>query len=193
LAGCSHPSAANNSLRAENDKLQNQITTLNRRHDADAATIQSLEQKVGTIPTLPESRLSDLFTVHGITLGKLTGDNPDDHALRIQIIPIDENGDKLKAAGSVSVDAFDLAATDQPRLGHWDFDPAATRAAWFGSGLLYCYVLKCPWQNPPLHPDVTVKVTFTDALTNRQFTTQKLVKIKPPPTTHPSTPVTLSP
>jgi hypothetical protein len=182
LTACSHPSAANNALRAENDKLQREISNLNRRHDADEATIHALEQKSGTVPTLPEDRLEKLFTVHGITLGKLTGDDPDNHGFRVAITPIDDNGDKLKAAGSISVDAYDLAAGDNAHLGHWDFDEQAARANWFGSALLYGYVLKIPWQKPPTHPDVTVKATFTDALTHRQFTAQKVVKIKLPPT-----------
>ena len=46
----------------------------------------------------------------------------------------------------------------------------------------YEYVLTCPWQDVvPRHPELTVKVTFTDELTGRQFTLQQALKVNPPP------------
>ena len=46
----------------------------------------------------------------------------------------------------------------------------------------YTYVLTCPWQNKiPRHAGLTVRVTFTDALTGRVFTAEKQVKVNPPP------------
>jgi hypothetical protein len=45
--------------------------------------------------------------------------------------------------------------------------------------MLYTYVLSCPWQSPPKHSDITLKVTFTDALTGRAFTAQKSIKVAP--------------
>jgi hypothetical protein len=46
--------------------------------------------------------------------------------------------------------------------------------------MLYTYVLPAPWQQQrPANPDVTIRVAFTDALTGRTFTDQKVVKINP--------------
>jgi hypothetical protein len=186
ISGCYHPSAANNKLRNENEDLRDKIKELDRRHAADEATIKALEQKEGTPPEISSAKVGQLFTVHGIRLGRLTGGDdwdsskPGQDGIKVAVEPFDEQGEKLKAAGTVVVDAFDLAAAKDHQIGHWTFDATQTRDGWLGS-FLYCYVLKCPWQKVPTHGEITVRVAFTDLLTGRQFTAQKAVKVEPPP------------
>jgi hypothetical protein len=187
LASCGSPNSANIVVRKENQDLQDKIASLNREHEADQATIQGLKERVGTLPTLPEARLDKLFTTHGLSLGKLTGgadldrDKPGDEGLKVYATPTDDDGDTLKAAGSFVVEAFDLAAKPA-EVGKWTFDTDATRKTWNGSFLSHQYVLTCPWQTVPRHEELTVKVTFRDELTGREFHEQKLVKVKLPPT-----------
>jgi hypothetical protein len=188
LAGCGAPSAANIELRKQNQDLREQIEGLNRTHDADQATIKGLQGQIGTLPTLPADRLEKLFTTHGIELGRLSGGldadpaKPGDEGLRIDVTPTDDQGQKLKAAGSFTVEAFDLAAKPA-QIGKWAFDAAATRQAWVGALMSYHYVLKCPWQaTAPAREDLTVKVTFRDELTGRLFEAQRVIKVKLPPT-----------
>src|SRR5205814_1655094 len=110
---------------------------LNRRHDADVATIRAMRSGT-TIPSLSEDRLQKLFTVHGIRLGKLTGgDRSDpksatDDALKVYVVPFDEAGDALKAAGRFTVEAFDLAKPQSQKIGTWTFDTDQARKSWFG-------------------------------------------------------------
>jgi hypothetical protein len=190
IAGCARPSVANNKLRAENLRLQEEITRLNRELEARQATIRALEQRVGILQRLPEDRLDKLYTVHAIKLGRLTGgDNwdsskPGDTGIKVAVTLLDQDGDKLKAAGSFVVDAFDLDAPSDPqRIGHWTFDSAQAGQHWLGA-LVYSYVLKCPWQQRlPTRQELTVRVTYTDDLTGRQFTQQQACKVNPPPTT----------
>jgi len=74
LFGCvDKASQANIELRRQVQSKDAEIQSLKRTHDADAATIRSLEQQKGSLPTLPEDRLNKLFTTHGLTLGRLTG------------------------------------------------------------------------------------------------------------------------
>jgi hypothetical protein len=184
IAGCAHPSAANNKLRDENQKLQDQITTLERNQQADHATIKALEGKQGIKPSISSAKIDQLFTVHGIKLARLT--SADQNGLEVAVQPIDDQGDKVKAAGTFVIDAFDLAAGGDNHIGRWTFDAAQSRDAWNGISFLYCYVLKCPWQKKPQHADVTVRVAYTDLLTGRQFTEQKVVKLDvQSPTTRP--------
>jgi hypothetical protein len=184
-AGCGSPSSANITLRKQNQDLQDQITTLTRARKADAATIAALQQRVGTVPTLSQQRLEKLFTVHGIKLGRLTGgadldhSKPGDEAIKVYADPTDDDGDAIKAAGSFIVEAFDLAA-NPPELGKWTFDTDATRKLWNGSLLSHQYVLTCPWQKPPQHEELTIKVTFSEELTRREFHAQSVVKVHPP-------------
>ncbi|MGN6504975.1 MAG: hypothetical protein ACTHM6_05370 [Tepidisphaeraceae bacterium] len=185
LNGCTTPDAANIQLRKQVQSLQDQNQRLQIQHVADQASLKEMQSGTTLPTTFPASDFGLLFTAHGIRLGRLTGGvdldpaKPGDEALRVSVIPFDEDHDDFKAAGSISVDAFDL---DEPntRIGHWTFSAAQTRDLWNGHGLMYEYVVTCPWQSKPQHSELTVKVTFVDALTGRAFSEQKVVKISLP-------------
>jgi hypothetical protein len=187
--GCAKPNTVNIDLRKQIDQLQSQAEYLKRLHAADQATIAGMKGAT-TIPTLGEDRLSELFTTHGLKFGRITGgwdtdpDKPGDKGLQIAIVPTDDQGQPLKAAGSFDVEAFDLAKSKDNRIGHWTFDLQQTRDAWLGQAMMYSYVLKSPWQRVPEHEQITVRVTFTDALTGRKFTEQREVRVKLPLTTN---------
>jgi ATP-dependent Clp protease protease subunit len=71
---------------------------------------------------------------------------------------------------------------------HRDFD----RNKWLFSDEAVEYgvadrVLDRAPEGQPRHPDVTVRVQFTDELTGRQFTAQSVVKVDLPPTAQPAT------
>jgi len=185
-AGCGSPNSANIVVRKQNQDLQDKIDSLTRTHEADQAELKGLKDRIGTLPTLPDDRLARLFTTHGLSLGKLTGgadldrDKPGDEGFKVYVTPTDDEGDTLKAAGSFVIEAFDLASK-LPERGKWTFDTDQTRKCWNGSFLSHQYVLTCPWQSPIQHEELTVKVTFRDELTGREFHTQKVIKIKLPP------------
>src|SRR5690348_17029155 len=73
FVGCGKPNAANIELRKENQKLNDKIDVLSRQHDADLATIRSYERNRPSVPTLPQERLDQLFTAHGLWFGRATG------------------------------------------------------------------------------------------------------------------------
>jgi len=135
---------------------------------------------------LSPDQLDQLFTTHGLKIGNLTGgDNPDstkttDTQLKVYVVPIDGDGTPIKAAGSFRVEAFDLDDPKKPLIGSWSFDLNHSRALFFSQFLLYTYVLDCPWQSAPAHADLTVKITFDDALTGREFSEQVQAKVRPP-------------
>jgi outer membrane murein-binding lipoprotein Lpp len=186
FAGCHGPDQANIALRKQKQQLQAQIDDLNRRHDADEATIRGLQAKATTVPVLPEDQIDQLFTAAGLKFGRLTGGyHPDpnvqgDTMLKIYVVPVDMAGDSLKAAGSFNVDLFDLGLKSDNKIGAWDFDLQKAKSDWYGSGLLYTYVLDCPWQKPPAHANLLAHVTFTDALTHRVIAVDKEVTVQPP-------------
>jgi hypothetical protein len=191
-AGCGSPSKVNIELRKQTQTLQAENAKLCQEHDADQRVIQGLRDRQGTLPTLPAERLAKLFTTHGIQFGRLTGgadldpNKPGDEGIAVYVVPVDETGDKLKAAGSFDIDAFDLAEPHGPLVGHWHFDLQQTRATWSDVLIEYNYVLICPWQNViPKHPELTVKVTFFDELTQTPFTAQRVVHVNLPPAASP--------
>jgi len=187
VAGCGTPSQANIELRKQNQQLQFRVTTLQRDITGDQQVIQGLRDRVGTLPTLPTTRLAELFTTHSIRFGYLTGGadldptKPGDEGLAVYVITVDESGDKIKAAGTFDIDAFDLAEPKDPLIGHWHFDLQQSRQAWTNVLLEYDYAFLVAWQaRIPLHPDITVKVTFFDELTQTPFTAQRVVHVNLP-------------
>jgi hypothetical protein len=173
-------------LRKQNQKLSATIDDLQLRHNADEATIRGLQARATTVPILPEDELDQLFTTAGLQFGRLTGgyhpdpNSPGDTMLKIYVVPIDGQGDEIKAAGAFHVELFDPALGATNQIGKWDFDLQATRGDWYGHALLYTYVLSCPWQTVPTHEKLQVWVTFTDQLTHRVFTVQREVTVEVP-------------
>src|SRR5262249_40029099 len=143
--GCSSPYPANTQLRKDNQALSEKVDDLARQNAGLTAQVAAA-QSANSIPTLPEARLDQLFTVHGLSLGKLSGgytpglDGPD-QLLKVYAVPTDDDGEPIKAAGSFTVELLDLEQSGDQRLGWWEFSAAESRGRWYGHALLYTYVL----------------------------------------------------
>ena len=189
FVGCGKPNKANILLRKENEKLQDQVAQLKQQHEADQATIAGLNARAGTVKSLEPARLEKLFTVNSIQLGRLSGgadldpSKPGDEGFKVYVELLDQYNDEFKSSGSFVVEAFDLAqGQGGMKLGRWEFPVEQSQANWHSFLTRYEYILTAPWQGVvPAHPEVTVKVTFTDELTGRQFTRQQVIKVNPPP------------
>jgi hypothetical protein len=191
--------SANIELRKENQTLRDQVATLERQVQENAAVIRSREEASGTLQTLPRERLGRLFTTHDVKLGRLTGGadldprRPGHEGLKVYVTPTDGDGDPLKAAGAFTVEAFDVAAAGGPaRVGAWAFDVEAARRQWSSVLNRYNYVLTCPWQSPPPRGgSLHVVVTFVDELTGGTFKKSVDVTVEAPageaPATAPAT------
>ena len=183
-SGCSAPNKANIELRKQNQDLRAEVEVLKRQHEADAASIAALQRdQSSNAAQLAPAQLDRLVTVAGLRLGNLTGGyetdaaRPGDDAIRVQAVPIDADGDPIKASGAFVIEAFDLSG-DAKLLGRWGFDVSQSRQQWRGAGILYCYLFTLPLSQPPASPQVTLKVTFTDELTGRQFSQQRPISVR---------------
>ncbi len=179
LSGCAtKPSAANIELRIQNQALSDQIQQLNQKVATLEGTLATMNASTPTVPVLPAERMNELFTVHSLKIGRLSGfaDLPENKpGIKVYVVPLDASGDELKAAGAFIIEAFDLSAPDT-RVGKWSFTVDQARASWLGSGLLYEYVLQCPLANPISAKELTLKITFTEALTQRVHTVQQVIR-----------------
>lgn len=189
LSGCGgSPDKANIALRKQNQDLREELESLNRKRAGDLATIDALRASAGISATqqLAEDRIAKLFTTHGLRLGRLTGgarSKPEltaDDVIKVYAVPTDEAGDPLKAAGSFTVSAYDLADTKQPLVGQWEFGADDVRKMWYGDAMLYNYVLACPLPRQPTHGELTIRVVFSDSLTGRKFEAERKAKITLP-------------
>ena len=199
-----NPSKANNDLRKQVQTLQGEVNGLKQQHEADQRALAAWQQRTPSQPTLPPDRLARLFTVHGLTFGRLTGgarlnppagkeplkagdhDPSGDDGIKVYVSPTDDTGEPFKAAGSFVVEAVDLAGAKPDEVGRWTFDLGQSRNLWGGTFLQRSYVLPCPWQKPPAHADLAVRVQFTDALTGATFAAQREVKVQLPPRAGPA-------
>ena len=175
---------ANDQLRAsreENEKLK-----------ADQLAVQQVvadQQKlIQTLRGLGEKRLELLFHVTAIKLGRYTGGldvygEGGDDGVRVYLRPVDRDGHALKAAGDVRIRLFDLAAKPaESLLGEYEFPVEAAAKQWQAGFITYHYRFDCRWKSRrPKNPEVTVRASFTDYLTGKTFTAQKVCTVKPPP------------
>ena len=184
-AGCSvsQQSAAQIDLqrcRRENRKLKAQIEQMQ-------STITEQRRQIKTLTRLGDKRLENLFHIVGIKFGRFTGGvdldgKAGDDGIRVYLRPIDRDGDVIKAAGEVKIQLFDLAASAGKRLLiAYAYDVKEAAKHWRAGGLTYHYRFDCRWKKPPAHDEITVRVEFTDYLTGKTFTAQKLCKVHLPP------------
>ena len=185
LTACGRPSEANIVLRKEKQALEQAVRSTQQDLAAARARIAGLEQRVETVPTLPQERLDAMFTVHAIQIGRLTGgadlarDGGFDEGIKLYLTPLDHAGDALKATGRLTVRAFDLG-NPPVLLGEWIFTPEKLKPHWVGFGLVRGFVIELPWQKIPPAGQFVVNVTFEDALTGRMLTAVQQVKANPP-------------
>jgi len=130
--------------------------------------------------------MDKLFTVERIELGRYTAGvdldkKPGDDGVRVYLQPIDRGGDLVKAAGSISVQLFDLSRPEKNLIGRCDVPADAAGKLWFGGLGRSHYRFDVRWTTPPAAPEVTVRASFTDLLTGKTFTAQKTCKVTPAP------------
>ena len=167
--------------RQENAKLKTELESRQR-------VIAEQEKQIQTLQTLGQKRLELLFHVIGIKLGRYSGGvNLDgkegDDGVRVYLSPVDRDGHAVKVAGEATVQLFDLAAKpEQNLLAEYNYPAQEIAKHWVAGFMTYHYRFDCPWRSgPPARAEITVRATFTDYLTGKQFTAQKVCTVKLPP------------
>lgn len=175
VGGCGRPYAANIELRKENQALREEVKQLRAMRQADIANrFMAVGEMGGGVS------LDRLFTAHGLRVGRLTGIYGE--TLRVFVVPTDQRGDLLKAAGSFEVRAFDLNRGSEALVGAWQFTDEEAAAAWNGQALQYGYVLeialpRAMWEGESL----TVRIVFIDLLTGRRIESDTVARVRPVP------------
>ncbi|UCG15176.1 MAG: hypothetical protein JSV19_07740 [Phycisphaerales bacterium] len=187
-AGCDQRDVDLEKMLAQQvDRVTLENTRLKRELADRDQTIDSLRRQVDELLDLGPGRLDHLFTIDRIELVRLTGGadydgRPGDDGVTVYVRPVDVQGDPIKAAGEIRVQLLDVTQQGQPReLGLYVInDPGKLRAAWHSGIMTDHYTVKCGWQPGvplPASREVTVRVTFLDWLTGREFTAQEMVRV----------------
>lgn len=165
-------------LRQENRKLELEIIEFQQ-------TVADQSRQIESLQSLGPGRLDKLVTVDRVRLQRLTGgfsssDKAGHDGIVIYLQPIDAHGHVIKAAGTARAELLDLAnLPDKHLLGQWQFNADQLGKLWAGRLWTNHYTIRCMFPNPPDHNEITVRVEFTELLTGKTFTAQKLCAIKP--------------
>jgi hypothetical protein len=185
--GCENLQQENARLRADLRQANERIDELTRTVEQQTARLDAQARQIRTLQDLGDKRLEKLFTVESLHIGRHTGgidtdDKPGHDAIIVYLKPKDAQGATLKAAGSVKIQLFDLAAENGRRdLATWSFDVEEARGHYASGIMTDHYSFELPLEARPAHADLTLRAEFTDYLTGRTFDAQDTFTIKLPP------------
>jgi len=165
-------------LKQEKKQLKHQI----EQSKAEAEQLKKQLQILSDLP--PEAKFENLYHLQKIKITRYTNlyDKDKDgkkEKLIVYIQPIDEEGDIVKATGAVDVQLWDLNKENgQALLGQWQVKPDELKKLWFATLITINYRLTFDVTDKVTGDEeaLTVKVTFTDYLTGKVFTEQKVIK-----------------
>lgn len=175
--------------RQENVALRETLQARDTELIARQERIDALTTRVDTLTRVGTVRAEKLIAPVRLQFAPLTGghdydEKPGDDGITVYLQPVDADGHVIKAAGTITVQLFDLAAPEgQQKLLEKHLDADAARQAWYGRLLTRHFTVPCPWADGrvPTHREITVRATFTDFLTGTPLTCQDVFTIEFPP------------
>ncbi len=186
LAGCGIGSERKHPAELKVEALQREKAEVAGDLEQCQVENEQLQQQIKAMAALPRDRRENPYKLTSVRISGLTGfyDKNGDgkrEKLLVYLRPIDENGDVVKAAGTVHVQLWNLEdPNSQTLVGQWQVQPAELRKLWV-SALVSEY--RIPFDVSPtpelLARPLTVKITFTDYLTGDIFRDQRVIQPRP--------------
>jgi len=155
---------------------EDQIHLLMTRNRELAQQLSAAEQHVadlrrsGATPTpakpIPEDPFRPIAVRFGPHTGGLDIDGvPGDERLKVIVQPLDAEGDVVKRAGRLVLEAFELEGDGKPPKPYhrWELGADALAETWIGSLGIRGYVMKWPWPDGrmPEGKMLLLRATFT--------------------------------
>jgi len=162
-AGCQGP-------LSRGEKVEMLMARSARLEDELLATRQRLAELEGTGRPAPEAAkaVEDPFRAVALRFGKFTGGlnadgRPGDQRLKVVLEPLDAEGDAVKRAGSLDLEAVELVGGKPQTLAEWKWTREEFAKTWLSGLGLYAYVLKLDWPGgkPPASDRVLLRARFT--------------------------------
>lgn len=192
LAGCGPSQKQFDQARSELFDANEQLRQAREENAALGQTLSGQQQQIQTLQNLGERRLERLYIVQRIDIGRYstgqdTDQKPGDDAVKVFVVPYDQQGSAIKAAGAVKIELYDLGAPqEQNLLARCSYDVQQTAEHWYSGFAAYHYSFVCQFDRPPSQTQVTVRVEFTDYLTGKTFIQQRAVNVQLRPSTQPA-------
>lgn len=149
-------------LMQKNRQAEDRLLAAEHRLAALAAQVPA-DESAPPPPPAPH----DPFRAIALRFSKFTtvlhaGEGLANERLKVVLEPLDAEGDVVKRAGSLVLEAFEELG-DPPRLYHrWTFNADEVPEMWLSGPGLYAYVLKLPWPGlPPRRNRLRLRAAFT--------------------------------
>ena len=163
---------------SEVKKLRSELVQVQQKNN-------QLTEQITALRGISQDRWSHLVRVAKIEFGRFTRSCDDedggfDNGVIVYLQLLDKEGDKIKAAGEVSFELWDLAEDkDNLLFSRWGFSLEQMPEYWLGGILAnhYKFLLTWPGDKLPRHSNLTLKCRFTDALSGEIFEIQKLISV----------------
>ena len=183
-AGC-QTQAKKDSLTDTIDNLRNEKEQLTSQIRQGKKENQQLRKQIKTLAGIDtQLKFSNLYDIRRIKIHKYTNlyDKDKDgkfEKLIVYIQPMDAQGDIVKSPASIDVQLWDLnTESEKALLAEWHITPQKLKELWFATLVTINYRLTFDVddkiENP--HQPLTIKVTFTDHLTGKVFSEQKVIE-----------------
>jgi len=159
-------------LSALKDKPNNPYELTSLRQIRELSALKDKPNNPYELPSLRIAKISNFFDKDRDGIQE---------TLVVYVQPIDTEGDVVKAAGTVSVQLWNLNNPNgQALLGQWKVEPAELRKLWFNSLAITSYRLTFdrPDAVGVFSEPLTLRVTFTDYLTGETFLAQQVIEPK---------------
>ena len=176
----------NKTKKPATDDPAAQVKQLREELAGKNSQIEKLDKQLAVLRGFAADRMEYLVHVDQVKFGRFTrGYDEDkdglDEGINVYIVLNDKFGDKIKAAGEVGIELWDLAADEGRRLiqkRRYGLNEVVDH--WLSGFMTDHYKFKLSWSKPkrPSHPNLTLKVNFKEALTGNVFEIQKLIMVK---------------
>lgn len=182
-SGCGIGSERKDPAELKAEKLRQEKAALTGDVQQYQAEIAQLRAQIQALSVLPQDRKDNPYELTTIRIARISNffdkdSNGTQEKLIVYVQPIDAEGDIVKAAGTVSVQLWNLNNPNgEARLGQWKVEPAELRKLWFNSLTTgYRLTFDRPENLTVLSEPLTVKVTFIDYLTGESFRAQQVIE-----------------
>ncbi len=184
MGGCppQRPPAVNTEIA----ELKEESAARSRQIVALESQLRTQSRQIRELMALPaDQRLASIPHVVRIELAALSGgydeqDDGIDEGIVVYLQPIDQDGDRIKAAGTATVRLVDLAnPPPEQGVGTVSLGVEQLRACWYGR-ISSHFTIKVPWAGGAArahHSPITAVVSFTEHLTGRTFGAQAAFEV----------------
>ena len=171
-------------LKEQINSLKQEKTQLTRQIKQSGLENKKLKKQIHVLSGLPaDVKLENFYNLQRVKISGYTDfyDKDKDgrkEKLIVYIQPIDQDGDVVKAIGSVEVQLWNLNRPNgNALLGQWRVEPDELRKLWFATLITINYRLTFDVADKieKLEEPLTVKLTFTDYLSGKVFKEQKVI------------------